>query len=69
MVDNGDCDGDGFQISPSRYGKCEDRTLSLDQELCVVEQHIKTPAPAPARYGGYSHGQPGHSAAPFTAFI
>ena len=67
MVDNGDCDGDGFQISPSRYGKCEDRTLSLDQELCVVEQHIKTPAPA--RYGGYSHGQPGHSAAPFTAFI
>ena len=64
MVDNGDCDGDGFQISPSRYGKCEDRTLSLGQELCVVEQ-----TPAPARYGGYSHGQHRHSAAPFTAFI
>ena len=65
------------QIYPSRYGKCEDQSLSLDQSLCVVEQRIKVAAPRHApSYHAPSHpasqyGQPRAYAgakAAFTAF-
>ena len=66
------------QIYPSRYGKCEDQSLSLDQSLCLVEQRIKVAAPrhapsyhAPARPPPSQYGQPRAYAgarAAFTAF-
>ena len=65
------------QIYPTRYGKCEDQSLSLDQSLCVLEQRIKVAAPrhapsyAPARPQPSQYGQPRAYAgarAAFTAF-
>ena len=65
------------QIYPSRYGRCEEESLSLDQSLCVVEQRIKVAAPrhgpsyAPARPQPSQYGQPraySGTRAAFTAF-
>jgi len=43
------------KIYPSRYGKCDERTLTLPQSRCVIEQHIKTAAPH-SGYGSQASG-------------
>ena len=53
------------KVMLTRYGECGERSLSLDQTMCTIEQHIKTSAPP-------HHARPRHytqsRSAPFTAF-